>query len=94
MEVIIREINDAYDSLERGTTNDPDSAVFAEEHIHSILNLISNKDVTDCIQKLVGDGRAHHPVALVCQEFNCCGRFEVRSLLRAARIRRFPSRRA
>ena len=77
MEVIIREINDAYDSLERGNKNGLDSAVFAEEHIHSILNLVSNKDVTDCIQKLVGDRGSHHAVALVCQGFHCCGRYEM-----------------
>ena len=53
METIIKEVNLAYDVLEKGKTSGFDGALFAEEHIHSVLDLFSNKDLVDALQKLV-----------------------------------------
>lgn len=53
MEVIVREINLAYESVKKGKENGYDSSVFAEEHIHSVLDLVSNKDVTTSLNQLV-----------------------------------------
>lgn len=53
METIIKEVNLAYDVLEKGKTSGFDGALFAEEHIHSVLDLFSNKDLADALQKLV-----------------------------------------
>ncbi|KAK8832567.1 hypothetical protein WA577_004828, partial [Blastocystis sp. JDR] len=52
MEVIVREINDAYESIEKGKEQGFDASVFAEEHIHSALSLVSNKGVVDGIKGL------------------------------------------
>lgn len=53
MEVIVREINLAYESVKKGNENGYDSSVFAEERIHSVLDLVSNKDVTNSLNQLV-----------------------------------------
>ena len=53
METIIKEVNLAYDVLEKGKTSGFDGALFAEEHIHSVLDLFSNKDLVDALQELV-----------------------------------------
>ena len=53
METIIKEVNLAYDVLEKGKTSGFDGTLFAEEHIHSVLDLFSNKDLADALQKLV-----------------------------------------
>lgn len=53
MEVIVREINLAYESVKKGKENGYDSSVFSEEHIHSVLDLVSNKDVTTSLNQLV-----------------------------------------
>lgn len=53
METIIKEVILAYDVLEKGKTSGFDGALIAEEHIHSVLDLFSNKDLVDALQKLV-----------------------------------------
>lgn len=60
MEVIIREINDAYDSIEKGKEKGFDASIFAEEHIHSVMSLVSNKSVVEGIQSLVAARSKSH----------------------------------
>lgn len=60
MEVIVREINDAYESIEKGKEQGFDASVFAEEHIHSALSLVSNKGVVDGIKGLVSSRSQFH----------------------------------
>lgn len=53
MDSIIKEVNLAYDVLEKENVNQIDTALFAEEHIHSVIDLFSNKDLTEALQLLV-----------------------------------------
>lgn len=53
MDSIIKEVNLAYDVLEKENVNQIDAALFAEEHIHSVIDLFSNKDLTEALQLLV-----------------------------------------
>lgn len=53
MEVIIREVNLAYESVKKGKEEPFDSSIFAEEHIHSVIDLVSNKNVTEALGKMV-----------------------------------------
>ena len=53
MDSIIKEVNLAYDVLEKENVNQIDAALFAEEHIHSVIDLFSNKDSTEALQWLV-----------------------------------------
>lgn len=53
MEGIIREVNVAYESVKKGKEEGFDSSIFAEEHIHSVIDLVSNKSVTDALSKMV-----------------------------------------
>ena len=53
MEIIVREINLAYESVNRGKEEHFDSDMFAEDHIHSVSDLVSNKIVTEALCKLV-----------------------------------------
>ncbi|CBK24177.2 uncharacterized protein [Blastocystis hominis] len=52
MDSIIKEVNLAYDVLEKENVNQIDAALFAEEHIHSVIDLFSNKDLTEALQLL------------------------------------------
>ena len=53
MDSIIKEVNLAYDVLESKNADKIDVALFAEEHIHSVIDLFSNKDLSEALQMLV-----------------------------------------
>ena len=53
MDSIIKEVNLAYDVLEKENADQIDSALFAEEHIHSVIDLFTNKDLSEALQLLV-----------------------------------------
>lgn len=57
MDAIIREINRAYVSIEKGEKEGFDGYVFAEDHIHSVLNTMANKDVSQSLEEAVFDDR-------------------------------------
>ena len=53
METIVREINRSYASIEKGEKEGFDGAVFAEDHIHSVLETVTNKDVHAALSEAV-----------------------------------------
>ena len=53
MEGIVNEVKQAYNAIENGKEESIDYAVFAEEHIHSVIDLVSNKDVLEVLAKIV-----------------------------------------
>lgn len=53
MDSIIKEVNLAYDVLEKENADQIDSALFAEEHIHSVIDLFTNKELSEALQLLV-----------------------------------------
>ena len=53
MERIVSEVNQAYNAIENGKEESIDYAVFAEEHIHGVIDLVSNKDVLEVLAKIV-----------------------------------------
>lgn len=53
MDSIIKAVNLAYDVLEKENSNKIDAALFAEEHIHSVIDLYSNKDLSEALELLV-----------------------------------------
>lgn len=53
MDAIIREINRSYVSIEKGKKDGFDGYVFAEDHIHSVLNTVTNKDINTALEKAV-----------------------------------------
>ena len=55
METIVREINRSYTSIEKGEKEVFDGAVFAEDHIHSVSETVTNKDVHTALSEAVGD---------------------------------------
>lgn len=57
MEAIIREINRSYISIEKGEQGGFDGSVFAEDHIHKVLNTVTNKDVNASLETAVGSSR-------------------------------------
>ena len=54
METIIREINRSCASIEKGEKEGFDGCVFAEDHIHSVLETVTNKDVHAALSEAVG----------------------------------------
>lgn len=54
MDAIIREINRAFISIEKGEQGGFDGNVFAEDHTHSVLNTVSNKDISTALEQAVG----------------------------------------
>ena len=59
METIVREINRSYTSIEKGEKEGFDGAVFAEDHIHSVSETVTNKDVHTALSEAVGDLDSH-----------------------------------
>ena len=59
METIIREINRSFASIERGEKEGFDGRVFAEDHIHSVLETVTNKDVHIALEEAVGHSDSH-----------------------------------
>ena len=53
MEGIVNEVKQAYNAIENGKEELIDYAVFAEEYIHSVIDLVSNKDVLEVLAKIV-----------------------------------------
>ena len=53
MEGIVNEVKQAYNAIENGKEESIDYAVFAEEYIHSVIDLVSNKDVLEVLAKIV-----------------------------------------
>ncbi|KAK8793077.1 hypothetical protein WA588_005814 [Blastocystis sp. NMH] len=51
METIVREINRSYTSIEKGEKEGFDGAVFAEDHIHSVSETVTNKDVHTALRE-------------------------------------------
>ena len=54
MDAIIREINRSFISIEKGEQGGFDGNVFAEDHTHSVLNTVSNKDISTALEQAVG----------------------------------------
>ena len=59
METIVREINRSYASIEKGEKEGFDGCVFAEDHIHSVLETVTNKDVHTALNEAVRHSDSH-----------------------------------
>ena len=53
MDAIIREINRSYVSIEKGEKGGFDGYIFAEDHTHSVLNTVTNKEVNTALEQAV-----------------------------------------
>ena len=68
METIVREINRSYTSIEKGEKEGFDGAVFAEDHIHSVSETVTNKDIHIALSEAVGDLDSHSSLVRTDQE--------------------------
>ena len=54
METIIDEVTQAFDCVECRKDADFDSSLFAEEHVHGVMNVLTNKDIANALTQVVG----------------------------------------
>lgn len=62
METIIREISRSYASIEKGEKEGFDGYVFAEDHIHSVLETVTNKNVHAALSEAVSHSDLHSSI--------------------------------